>query len=202
MGALLPLSVKTAESSLNSNQISLMAAFCGGDGVRAGLCTGTKACLQIMPDVTEMESYMNNANLDSKQNFQEEDEDSQRIRWLLANNPNTPVKILDDLASVESPGLVERVADNPHTSSDTLSRLALHDNPRVRAAVAENPNLSEETMWRLARDIHPDVRLRLAEGYYLPRNILQALAEDDNPYVQSRARKTISRLNQPPNVIL
>ena len=123
--------------------------------------------------------------------------ETEYIRWLLATNPNTPAPILDRLASEDVVSLLERIAEHPRTRQATLARLATHENPRVRAAVAENPNIDKKTMWRLAGDIHPDVKLRLAESYFIPVPVLQALASDDNPYVQSRARKTLNRLDQP-----
>jgi hypothetical protein len=128
--------------------------------------------------------------------------ETEYIRWLLATNPNTPAPILDCLASEDIVSLLERIAEHPRTRQTTLARLATHENPRVRAAIAENPNIDKKTMWRLAGDIHPDVRLRLAESYSIPAPILQALAQDDNPYVQSRARKTLNRLDQPMVVTL
>ncbi len=123
--------------------------------------------------------------------------ETEYIRWLLATNPHTPAPILDCLASEDIVSLLERIAEHPKTRQATLARLATHENPRVRAAIAENPHIDKKTMWRLASDIHPDVRLRLAEGYFLPVSLLQKLAQDDNPYVQNRARKTLTRLDQP-----
>jgi hypothetical protein len=136
------------------------------------------------------------------QNSRPEPVERLKLHMLLASNPNTPEATLDLLADGESLVLLERIAENPNTSAYTLSKLAFHDNPRIRAAVAENPSLPESIMWRLASDVHPDVRLRLAESYLLPSTILLALAEDDNPYVQSRARRTLDRLNQPMTVSL
>jgi hypothetical protein len=167
-----------------------------------GMYTDSEAVGTMKLDVDKECRHKGFATPSWRQNFQTGDTHKARLRILLASNPNTPASTLDSMANEDSPVLLERIAENPHASPNTLSKLAYHDNPRVRAAVAENSSLPEPIMWRLASDIHPDVRLRLAESYFLPHSILQVLAEDDNPYVQIRAKRTISRLNQPMTVSL
>ena len=118
-----------------------------------------------------------------------------RIRWAMAVNPNTPAKILDELAETASTSLLERIAENPRTSPATLCRLALHEEVNVRAAVAENINTPEDVLWTLAGDEHPDVRYIIAENHHSPLSILERLSQDDNPYVAHRASRTMKRLD-------
>jgi hypothetical protein len=121
-------------------------------------------------------------------------EEAERIRWLLAINPNTPPPVLEHLARDAQSRLLERVAENPRTHVTTLARLSMHTDSQVRASVAENPNISLKTTWRLAKDDSPDVRHRMAESYTVPLAVLRVLAEDENPYVSCRAKATIQRI--------
>jgi hypothetical protein len=131
------------------------------------------------------------ADKETKRAVQEE---AQRIRWLLAINPNTPPPVLEHLARDQNPALLERIAENPRTHVTTLARLSAHNDPQVRASVAENPTLSIKTIWRLAKDENADVRHRLAESYTVPVAVLRVLSEDENPYVSYRAQVTMRRI--------
>lgn len=110
-------------------------------------------------------------------------DDLNRVRWLIATNPNTPPPVLDHLVRRGDPALLERIAENPRTRPTTLANLAFHPSPEVRVAVAENSNTPIESIEMLAADESADVRYRLAESPEVPEEILQVLAEDENPYV-------------------
>lgn len=118
----------------------------------------------------------------------------ERIKWLVAGNPNSPPRLLALLAKGAVTGLLQKIAENPRTPAITLAELASHCESDVRAAVAENTNTPEDGLWRLILDESPDVRFSLAENYHLSLEMLYLLAEDDNPYVSFRARKTLSRM--------
>lgn len=118
-----------------------------------------------------------------------------RVRWLLANNPNTPPQVLDSIIASNHLGLIRRVAEHPRLSLPSLEALCSHTDAQVREAVSENPNLPPSLMWTLAQDASEDVRFRLAESYTVDQEVLSYLMEDENPYVAQRARQTMRRRN-------
>jgi len=61
----------------------------------------------------------------------------------LSENPNTPSKILETLATDKNWNVRWGVAKNPKTSSKTLESLATDENSYVRRSVGKNPNSSE-----------------------------------------------------------
>jgi len=127
---------------------------------------------------------------------------SQRICFLLANNPNTSPFLLAALVNHAGPALLERIAEHPRTNVMTLVRLAEHPCPEVRAAVADNPHTPYEVVNRLARDPNPDVRYRLAESYQVCEEVLHILSQDENPFVAMRAQQTMQRLHPEPIMLL
>ena len=58
-------------------------------------------------------------------------------------NPNTPTKPLELLASDEAWDVRSGVAENPNTPTKTLEQLATDKDPYVRRGVARNPNRTE-----------------------------------------------------------
>lgn len=117
-----------------------------------------------------------------------------RVRWLIATNPNTPSQVLEHLVKKSNAALLERIAENPRASAKTLRQLADYSSPEVRAAVAENLNAPIDALEVLATDENADVRYRLAENPNIPEELLKLLCEDDNPYVAHRASKTVAKL--------
>ena len=117
-----------------------------------------------------------------------------RLKGLVASNPESPSDMLDYLTHVSPIGVLVRVAENPNTSSQTLSRLAQHEDSEVRMAVAENANCPALCMEKLAEDPCSDVRYRLAENPHAPLTVLYKALKDENPYVSQRARKTLARI--------
>lgn len=117
-------------------------------------------------------------------------------RWAMAVNPNTPAKILAEIA-VDSPSAVlERIAENPRANAETLRRLATEPFPSVRSAVAENLNAPEDVILMLSQDDCADVRYSIAENHNMSQEVLERLADDSNPYVAARAAKTLMRLQE------
>jgi hypothetical protein len=117
-----------------------------------------------------------------------------RTKLAMAVNPNTPSKVLAELAESSPDCVLERIAENPRASSETLSRLAAHCCAAVRAAVAENTNTLLDVLLELVQDESVDVRYSIAENHSMPFGILESLIDDENPYVSMRARKTLARL--------
>jgi hypothetical protein len=61
------------------------------------------------------------------------------VRWIVAQNPNTPIEALKLLASDGSRRVRINVAGNPKTPVETLRKLASDEEGDVRVAVASNP---------------------------------------------------------------
>ena len=60
-----------------------------------------------------------------------------------AKNPNTPVSVLETLATDENCDVRRRAASNPNTPASTLETLATDENYWVRHNAAMNPNATE-----------------------------------------------------------
>ncbi len=117
-----------------------------------------------------------------------------RLKGMIASNPETPADMLEYLTHVSPVGVIVRVAENPNTASYTLSRLAQHEDSEVRCAVAENTNCPSNCVEDLAGDECSDVRYLLAENPHAPLSVLYRALKDENPYVSHRARKTLARI--------
>ena len=76
-------------------------------------------------------------------------------------------------------------AENPNTPTKTLELLASDDEHYyVRAGVALNPNTPVKILQQLATDISSIVRACAAENPNIPLEILQQLATDESHYVR------------------
>jgi hypothetical protein len=68
-------------------------------------------------------------------------------KFNLAENPNTPVDVLEILAKDEEYWSVRRyVAWNPNTPVELLAELAKDENEYVRWNVADNPNATDQVL--------------------------------------------------------
>lgn len=114
------------------------------------------------------------------------------IKSSVADNPNTPIDLLSELAADNNSYIRQVVASNPNASLDILSKLAEDDSWDVRKAVAENPSSSQDILLLLSYDshfeiqhasnhnpnIHPSVKetLRLAQASDTSKEKLSQLA--------------------------
>jgi hypothetical protein len=89
-----------------------------------------------------------------------------------------------------------QVAENPRMPAEYLADLANDDFYEVRISVSENMATPIPILELLSEDDHPDVRFAMAENANTPTHILKILLHDENPYVSSRARETLTRLEQ------
>ena len=110
---------------------------------------------------------------------------------LIAGNPETPIEVIRQLYTADSPAVRERVAANPTTPPDILAILAGDKEPYVRIALAENSRLPKATAEVLCDDANPDVRFNLAGNIRISADLLLRLSEDDNPYVADAATKAL-----------
>jgi hypothetical protein len=117
--------------------------------------------------------------------------------WIATlSGSNISSETLNQLIPHASVAMLERIAENPATPLDILEVLVLWQEPQVRAAVAENPCCPLPLMRTLREDESADVRYRLAECPHVPIDLLEELAADGNCYVAARARRTIERVKR------
>ena len=74
------------------------------------------------------------------------------FRIYVAENSNTPNKILEKLAVDEDKLVRKSLANNPNISSKILEQLANDEDSQVRVSVAKNSNLSKRILDQLAND--------------------------------------------------
>jgi len=83
-----------------------------------------------------------------------------RVRWEIAQNPNTSGETLAKLSEDADDSVRFHVAKNPHTSVKVLTKLSEDADEAVRKNVADNPNTSNSALERLSRDPYWLVRSR------------------------------------------
>jgi hypothetical protein len=110
--------------------------------------------------------------------------------YIKAGSNSCSPQLLEELAHSEVDLIRIRVAENPVTPLEILEILAADKNADVRIAVGTNPSTPAHISYGLAFDEDPNVRLGLAEDMNTPVELLEKLAEDTNPYVSCRAAQT------------
>lgn len=111
--------------------------------------------------------------------------------YIKAGGQNCYPHLLAELAHSEVDRVRIRVAENPRTPIEILEILATDKNPDVRVGVGTNPSTPAQISGRLAFDEDPNVRLGLADDLNTPIELLEQLREDGNPYVSCRAAQTL-----------
>lgn len=115
--------------------------------------------------------------------------EDERICRAIARNGNTPIHLLEKLASWEPEDedngygdegwLVHKyVALNPKTPLSLLEKLAKHESYNVRKAVVKNPKLSVSTLEKLAGDEVSYVWKAVAKHPKTPISVLKKLADN------------------------
>lgn len=110
--------------------------------------------------------------------------------YIKVGSHNCSKQLLADLAHSPVERIRIRVAENPRTPLEILEILAADKNADVRIAVGTNPSTPPYISYGLAFDQDANVRLGLAEDMNCPMELLEKLAEDTNPYVSCRAAQT------------
>lgn len=112
--------------------------------------------------------------------------------YVKAGSQSCSAEMLKAMAHSEVNKIRLRVAENPKTPIDILESLLTDKCADVRVAVGTNPSTPGFLSYKLAFDEDPNVRLGLADDTNTPIELLEKLAEDENPYVACRARDTIN----------
>jgi hypothetical protein len=110
--------------------------------------------------------------------------------YIKAGSNTCSPQLLSELAHSAVDLIRIRVAENPRTPLEILEILAADKNADVRIAVGTNPSTPEHIRFGLAFDADPNVRLGLADDMNTPMELLEKLTEDTNPYVSCRAAQT------------
>ncbi|HEY9681579.1 MAG TPA: hypothetical protein V6C86_08355 [Oculatellaceae cyanobacterium] len=111
--------------------------------------------------------------------------------YIKAGSQNCYPHLLAELAHSDVDQIRIRVAENPRTPIEILEILAKDKNADVRVAVGINPSTPAHISGSLAFDEDPNVRLGLADDLNTPIELLEKLREDGNPYVSCRAVQTL-----------
>lgn len=104
----------------------------------------------------------------------------------IAEDPNTPLSILNKLSINKNQDVRKAVARNPNTPPDVLTKL-INDYNFVRQGVAENPNTPLDVLAKLSIMKDVDIRRSVAENPNTPRDILIKLRKDPSVYVRKAA---------------
>lgn len=113
--------------------------------------------------------------------------------YLIAGNPKTDSKVLDELSDSQDHNIRMRVAENQGSCGSTLYRLLFDEHPEVRLALLENEKTPPFFNDYLVNDSDSDVRFTLAGDQRLPVRLLRKLVSDTNPYVSEKAKTTIDK---------
>jgi hypothetical protein len=111
--------------------------------------------------------------------------------YILAGSPAASSEQLRRLSNSRYYKIRFRVAENPNTPRDVLERLAFDRNHDVRVAVATNTACPRNLVRLLASDGDITVRHGLAQDIGTPMDILEQLRHDENAWVSSEAKKTL-----------
>ena len=111
------------------------------------------------------------------------------VRVSVAENPNTPVDVLMELAKDSDWHVRISVAGNPNTPADVLTELAKDSYWCVRRYAAGNPNTPADVLTELAKDSDCDVRRNAAGNPSTPADVLTELAKDSDYIVRRNAAR-------------
>ena len=110
-----------------------------------------------------------------------------RYRYIIAGNPNTPLRVLTKLAEDEDRFVRRRVAENSNVPQALLLQLARDSEPEVKVAAMLAMGSSCLVLLEACFSDDMDVRYMLAEEPGVPAEILRVLIQDPNPFVAHRA---------------
>lgn len=99
------------------------------------------------------------------------------VRKYVAKHRHTPVYILQQWVRTE-PLLRPWIAQNPNTPMEILEVLARDGSPKIREAVAYNPSTPEYLLARLSQDMEVAIRQAVASNHNTGGRVLEMLAKD------------------------
>ena len=128
-----------------------------------------------------------------------------KIRLAIANNPNTKLYILQQLAEdIEYTVRItakRRIALHPETPLSVIKQLAFDSEPSIKQAIALRHDLPIESIGKMTKDRQIARKGFLVHNRSLKRDVLNTLAQDSHPRVQqlvalhpNTTEKTLVRL--------
>jgi len=119
-----------------------------------------------------------------------------------AADPNTPKKVLAELATDSEARIKDIIIDNPNVPSEALAELSMNKTYEIRVKVARNPNTPVEVLVKLSRDQTWDVRREVAANPNTPVETLVELSRDDQVSYGKWVRSAVARNTNAPVDIL
>ncbi|MEM7556387.1 MAG: hypothetical protein AAF378_20265 [Cyanobacteria bacterium P01_A01_bin.84] len=111
-----------------------------------------------------------------------------KIRFAIAENPNTELDILQQLAEdieyIVRIAARRAIASHPQTNLSVIEQLAFDAEPSIKQAVASRHDLPIELIKDMAKDYQIARKGFLVRNRSLDRNVLNTLAQDSHPKVQ------------------
>lgn len=105
---------------------------------------------------------------------------NENIRRLVACNPSITLSVIQILLQDDSADWVRGdVAENPSTPIDILNTLANDSSIYVQSHVARNPNATESILRTLSESHNGGVRVEVAENPSTPWDVLVKLGQDE-----------------------
>lgn len=132
-----------------------------------------------------------------------------KIRFAIANNPNTKLDILQQLAKdIEYTVRMtakRKIASHPQTDLSVIEQLAFDAEPSIKQAVASRYDLPIELIREMAKDHQIARKGFLVRNRFFDCDLLDTLAQDSHPRVQqlvalhpNTSEKTLIRLANNP----
>ncbi|BDA69747.1 hypothetical protein CAL7716_039130 [Calothrix sp. PCC 7716] len=104
----------------------------------------------------------------------------------LAENPNLPSDILENLADSQNTQILKAIARNPSASVSALAKIAREDSDKnyVLSALSHNPNVNQEVIENFAINPHPNARLYAVKSALVTYELWLKLACDESVIVR------------------
>ncbi len=119
--------------------------------------------------------------------------DDMQARWAVAKNPHTSEAILLKLAKDPVNLVRALVANNPKTPVTILNEL-FNDEKIVRDGLTGNPNTPEKLLKLFINENDRMARLRVADNPGATKAVLEALARDEDKDVSTAAKQKLEAL--------
>jgi hypothetical protein len=110
----------------------------------------------------------------------------------LITHPNILPERLEDFSTHDYDLIRKGVAQNPNTPIPVLQMLATHPTLGNRRAVAQNPNTPTHLLHKLAVDSNTSVRSEVAKNLHTPLVILETLVDDESHFIRAALAKNPS----------
>lgn len=119
--------------------------------------------------------------------------DDMQARWAVAKNPHTSETLLLKLAKDPVNLVRALVANNPKTPAKVLNEL-FNDEKIVRDGLTGNPSTPEKLLKLFINENDRMARLRVADNPGATKAVLEALAEDEDKDVSTAAKQKLEAL--------